>query len=247
MIEQTIDRGLVTVHHVEATVGKTGLLQQLGDEHRRRRILLGRLEHERVAARESVGEHPHGHHGREVERRDAGHHTERLADVVHVDSGRSLLGVATLHQIGNTARELDVLETARHFAERIRQHLAVFLGEEAGDLLAIGRHQLAHMEHDLGATRQVGGTPGRQRGLGDRDGVVDLGDVGETDLTLHLSGGGVVDLAGASGLAGHGAAVDPMVDAIHVVLFLVARARGDQTRYCERPRLTYCPWPLRPT
>ena len=94
MLEHPVDRDLVAVDDVEDAVRHTGLLEQLGGEERRRRILLGRLEHERVAARERGRPHPHGHHGREVERRDPGDDAERLADRVHVDAGRGLLGEA---------------------------------------------------------------------------------------------------------------------------------------------------------
>ena len=58
---------------------------------RRGRILLRRLQHERVAARDRGRPHPHGHHRREVERRDARDDAERLPDRVHVDAGRRLL------------------------------------------------------------------------------------------------------------------------------------------------------------
>ena len=50
------------------------LLEEFSDEHRCGRIPLGWLEDEGVPAGNGVGEHPHGDHGREVERRDAGHH-----------------------------------------------------------------------------------------------------------------------------------------------------------------------------
>ena len=53
-------------------IGEARVVHQFGQQHRRRRVLLRRLEHERVAARERVGEHPERHHHREVERRDAG-------------------------------------------------------------------------------------------------------------------------------------------------------------------------------
>ena len=49
-------------------------------------ILLGRLQDERVPAGDRVREHPHGYHRREVERRDPGHHAERLPEREHVDA-----------------------------------------------------------------------------------------------------------------------------------------------------------------
>ena len=52
----------------------------------------------------ALREHPHRHHGREVERRDAGHDAERLADLVDVDPGRGLLGEAALEQVWGCRR-----------------------------------------------------------------------------------------------------------------------------------------------
>ena len=136
----------------------------------RRRILLAGLEHERVAAREGVGEHPHRHHGREVERRDAGHHAERLLDAVHVDAAarparcsRPSAGCGMPQANSMFSRPRATSPSASPST------LPCSLREQRGDLLAVGVDQLAHAEHDLGAARQVGGPPRRERRLGDGD------------------------------------------------------------------------------
>ena len=129
VLEQRVDRDLVAVHDVEDAVGKTRLLQQLGRPERGRRILLGGLQHERVAARERRRPHPHGHHRGEVERRDSGDDAERLPDRVDVDPGRDLLGHVALEEVRDPAGELDHLEPARDLAHRVGEHLAV-LGRE---------------------------------------------------------------------------------------------------------------------
>ena len=143
MLEQRVDRDLVAVHDVEHAVRDAGLVQQLREVDRRRRILLGRLEHERVPARDRRREHPHRHHRREVERRDAADDAERLADRVDVDARRRLLRVAALQQVRDPARELDDLEPARNLAERVGVHLAVLGGEEPCDVVAMLVEQLA--------------------------------------------------------------------------------------------------------
>ena len=71
VLEHPLDRDLVPLDDVEDAVGHAGLLQELGDEHRGGRVLLGRLQDERVAAGDRGRPHPHGHHRGEVERRDA--------------------------------------------------------------------------------------------------------------------------------------------------------------------------------
>ena len=143
VLEDRVDRDLVAVHDVEDAVGQAGLLEQLGGPDRCGRILLGRLQHERVAARERRPPHPHGHHRREVERRDPGDDAERLPDRVDVDAGRSLLGHAALEQVRDPAGELDHLEPARDLAHRVGEHLAVLGREDPGDLLAAFVQELA--------------------------------------------------------------------------------------------------------
>ena len=175
--------------------GRPAALQQLGQEQRRRRVLLRRLQDEGVAAGDGVGEHPHRHHGREVERRDAGDDAERLADRVHVDAARRLLAEAALQQVRDAAGELDVLEAAGHLAQRVGQHLAVLGREVRGDLLAVGVDQLAEVEHHLRAARQRRRPPRRERVGGGGDGGVDLLDRGQLDLGLLLAGGRVPDRA----------------------------------------------------
>ena len=208
--QQTIDCDFVTVNDVVRAIGQTGLLQQFGDEHADRRILLARLQHKRVATRQRVGEHPHRYHRWKVERRDANAHAERLLDAVHVDTRRRLLAVATFHQVGDAAGELDVLQAARDFAQRVAEHLAVLFRQQRRDLLAVRINQLAHVEHDFRAARQVRRSPGGERRLRYRDCLIDFGDGGEVDTRLLRTGRWVVDDAGASGRSFNDLAVDPM-------------------------------------
>ena len=137
VLEHAIDRHLVALDDVEDAVGNAGLVEQLGEEQRRRRVLLGRLEDERVPAGDGVGEHPHRHHRREVEGRDAGDDAERLADLVDVDAGADLLRVAALEQLRDAAGELEVLEAAGDLAQGVRGDLAVLGGQERRDLPAM--------------------------------------------------------------------------------------------------------------
>src|SRR5213076_1539465 len=56
--------------------------------------------------------HPHRHHRREIERRDAGADAERLAHRPAVDATPDLLGEFALQQMRDAAGELDHLDTA---------------------------------------------------------------------------------------------------------------------------------------
>ena len=70
--------------------GRPASANSCAQKFARRWIALARLQDERVAARDRERVHPHRHHRREVERRDAGDHAERLADRVRVDLGRDV-------------------------------------------------------------------------------------------------------------------------------------------------------------
>ena len=125
VVDERVDRFLVAVDDVEHAVGQTGFLEQLGQLDARRRVLLAGLQHERVAAGERHREHPHRHHRREVERRDAGDDPERLADRMAVDAGADLLGELALEQLRDAGGELHHLVAALHLAGGIGRHLAV--------------------------------------------------------------------------------------------------------------------------
>ncbi len=173
-VEDRVDRDLVALDDAEHALGHAGLAQELGDEHRGGRVLLGRLEDERVAAREGVAEHPHRHHGREVERRDARHDAQRLADLVHVDARRGLLAEPALQQVRHAARELEVLEAAGDLAQRVGRDLAVLGGQQRRDVPSMVVDEVPDLEQDLGPLRERGRAPARERRLGRGHGRVQL-------------------------------------------------------------------------
>ncbi len=212
VLQETVHGHLVAVHDVEDTVRQAGLGEQFGDPVRGRRVLLARLEHEGVAARDGDGEHPHRHHRREVERRDAGDHAERLPDRGHVHTGGDLRRQLALQLDGDPAGKVDDLQAARDLAERVGVHLAVLGGDQRGDLVAVRVQQRPELEEDRGPLGQRGLTPGQVRLLGGGDRGVHLVDGGEGDLGGDLSRRRVrhrpVRARGAFG----GLAADPVVD-----------------------------------
>ena len=166
--QQFVDGGLVALEHVEHPGRQAGLGPQLGQPQRRRGILLRRLEDDGVARRDRDREEPHRHHGREVERGDDADRAQRLADRVHVDLGRGVLGEPALEQVWDAAGEFDDLLAAAHLTQRVGDDLAVLAGDDLGQLLLAGVEQFAEVEQDLRcawparcpATR---GTPRRRR------------------------------------------------------------------------------------
>src|SRR3546814_4629139 len=92
MCDQCIDGELVTLHDIEHAIRQAGLLQQVGDQQRGGWITLRRLENEGVATDQRDREHPHRHHHREVERRDAGDDAERSEE--HTSELQSLMRIS---------------------------------------------------------------------------------------------------------------------------------------------------------
>ena len=145
---------------VERAVRQPGLGEPVGHQQRRRRVLLARLEDERVPAREREREHPHRDHRGEVERRDPGRHAERLAQRVRVDAGADRLGRLALQQVRGAAGELDHLEPALDLAARVVDGLAVLGRDHARELAGVRGDELAEAEQDVRAARERLRAPG---------------------------------------------------------------------------------------
>ena len=212
VLEDAIDGNLVSLHDVEHALGQARLPEQISDEQRDRGILLARLQYEGVSGGDRIGEHPHRHHGREVERGDAGHHAERLADREDIDPGRGLLGKVPLHQLRDAAGKLDVLDSSGQLATGVARDLAVLDRHQFGDLVAIGKDELMEGEHDFRPSRQGRRTPGGEGLFGGSDGSVDFRHARQADLCLLFTGRGVVDRSEVAGGGSHLGVVDPVVD-----------------------------------
>ena len=212
MLEQRVDRDLVAVDDVEDAVGQTGLLQQLGGPERCRRILLRGLEHERVAARDRRRPHPHRHHRREVERRDAGDDAERLADRVDVDAGRGLLGVLALQERRHAAANSITSSPRVTSPSASESTLPCSAVRMLRDFLAVLVDELADREEELGPLRERDRAPGLEGLLRGLNRGVDLLDRREVELARLPAGRRVVDGARAPRGSGDAAAADPVAD-----------------------------------
>ena len=97
-LDQRVDRLPRAVDDVQHALGKAGLEEQLGQPHRAQRRPLRRLEDEGVAGHDRDGQHPQRDHHREVERRNARAHPERIPVEVLVDVAAHAAQRATLQQ-----------------------------------------------------------------------------------------------------------------------------------------------------
>ena len=206
-VQDGVDRLLVAVDDVEHAIGQARFLEPLRQQQRGGGIALGRLQDEAVAGGQRHGEHPHRHHGGEIERRDAGDHTQRLAQGMAVDAGADVLGHFALQQLRGGCREFDDFGTALDLALGVRQHLAVLGGDDGGKLVGARIEDAQKLVEDAGAAQRRRGCPGREGLLGHRDGLVHLSGGGERHGRRLLAGRRVEDGRGAA-LSGHFVAAD---------------------------------------
>ncbi len=192
-----VDGFLVALDHLEHTRGQTGLYEELGQSQRHRRIALRRLENEGVSACQRGTGLPQWDHRREVERRDARDHAERLADGIDVDTCAGAFGELTLEQVRDADRELDDLDAALDVALRVRDGLAVLQAKQLGEFVDIGVDQVDELHQDPRPALRVEGGPLFLRLLRGADRGVDVGGRRQQDLRLHLAGAGVEHIGGS--------------------------------------------------
>jgi ParB family chromosome partitioning protein len=115
MLHQQRARAAVAGHHVEHARRQPGLRRQLGEQQRRERGELGRLQHHRVAERQRRCNLPGQHQQREVPRDDLPDHADR-----------QLVGQRALLQLRPAGVMVEVARRQRHVdVARLPDRLAV--------------------------------------------------------------------------------------------------------------------------
>ena len=203
---ERIARGLaVAVHDVHDASGHAGLLEQLDEALRQERRVLGRLQHDRVAADERGRELPRRDRDREVPRRDRADDADRHAHR-HVELVAQLrrcrlpphAPALARHVVGHVDGFLDV-------AAGLGLHLPHLVRHQVGErvLLALEHPREAHTGSRRAAARARAASPERRlRGL---DRAVDVFGARLREEADRLAGRRVTAL---EGLAGYGA--DPL-------------------------------------
>ena len=149
------------IHHSGRQVTS---LEQFEDALLRQRHLLGRLEHERVAARDRERQEPQRHHRRKIERRDTGADADGLAHDLTVQAGCHVLEPVAHQQGRRAARHLDAFDPAAHAAARFIQRLAMLGRDDASDLVDVILEQLPEPEERARTGDRWRLTPARKRG-----------------------------------------------------------------------------------
>ena len=117
-----------------------------------------------------------------------------------------------MSRLRDAAGELDDLESAADLALGVGEDLAVFGGDQFGELVHVGGDEFAELEQHGGALGQGDVAPGIGGSAGGGDGGVQVRPVGQPQLRGDGAGGRVVDGLGAGALAGGFGAVDEVVD-----------------------------------
>lgn len=133
-------RLLVTLDNVEDARWKSCFLQPFGHEQGGRRIALRGLQDKTIAAGQGNREHPHRHHGREIERRDSDHDTERLAQRVRINPRADVLGDLALEDMtGATCYSSSASKVRGCWCRRRRLHLAYASGCTSRSNVSVSR------------------------------------------------------------------------------------------------------------
>ncbi len=197
MIQQRINRLFVALHNIEYTVGQASFLEQTGQDQRCGRVPLRGLEHKGIAAGDGDGEHPHRHHGREVERSYTGANPQGLAHCDHIDAGSNVFTELAFHELRNAARKFHDFQAAGNFAVRVAEHLAMFSRNGFGQLVGMLFNERLELEHHPRAAQRWCGRPGRERISSRIDSGINQAGTGQRNFTRWLAKGWIKYRCGA--------------------------------------------------
>ncbi len=164
-------------------------VDDLGDQRRRPRVLLGGLEDEAVAAGDRVGQEPERDHRREIERGDRGDDADRLAHQLDVDPGGDPLQSLALQQVRDRRRRLDRLDPPPDLAVGVGQRLAHVGGDQRRQLLAAGQQAVAQRQDRPRSLLRRHRAPAGLRRSGGLGRSADLGRAAQRHQRRHLTGG----------------------------------------------------------
>src|SRR4029453_14117300 len=115
----------------------------------------------------------------------------------------------------NAAREFHDFNASLDIAAGVRNRLSMFRRKQFRQAVELLLNQLEKLEHNAGATLWIGRCPTGLSCLGVRDGVLDLGGLGERDRGRDSAGFGKEDVAETTGCSLDDLATDEMADFTH--------------------------------
>ena len=199
--QQGINLLFGTVNHLQYTLGCAGLLKQLGQAGWCQRVLLGRFQNKGVAAGNGHGEHPQRDHGREVERRNAGTHPQRLDPGMGIYLAGHVFNGLAHHQGSHVGGVFHHFNAAPDIAFGVVKGLAGFLGQDLGDFVVMFFKQRLITQHHPCSLRNRGFLPAFEHFTGVINRLTHLVGSGAGHLGNHFVGGGVGHVDPVLGLA----------------------------------------------
>jgi len=191
MVEKGIDRGFSAVDQMHYAFWQSSFFEEFVNVAHGKRDALGWLEDKCVASRDGVGQIPERNHAGKVEGHDGGGDADGLADHHLIDAARHIFEVVALHHHGNATGDFDVFDCASHLGFGFGEGLAVFLRDDAGNVVEVIFEQHLQLEQWLdavfgaacGAIRE-----GCGRGF---DSLVDFVGLREWDLSQSFAVAGL--------------------------------------------------------
>ena len=217
MFENCVNRLLVSVHDLKDSFRCTRLEHQLGKHDRNRRVALRRLQDECVSAGDRRRELPHRYHCREVERRDAGDDTERLAHGVHVDSRAGAVGEFAFQHLRGANAEFHNLKTSLDVPLGVGNGLSVLRRQCPGQLIHVPLQKAHEFHQHPGPALGIRGRPSRLGVGGGVDSGIHFLRIGQRHLCLHLAGCRIENIAKTAGSAFNATSVDEMCQRLHIL------------------------------
>ncbi|MNF66278.1 hypothetical protein D3C84_480650 [compost metagenome] len=186
-------------HQVEHPGREAGAGDDFGNRPGAARHQIGRFQHHAVAVGQGRGDLPGRNGDGEIPRGDQADHPQRLAGHFHRDAGahrgQHFAGLAQAF----AGVELEDIAGAAHFADGLGQGLAFFPGQQRTELFAAGEDFAADLVQRVAARLDTGSRPGRKRGAGGGNGLIDLSGVGLGILADHIGQVGRIDIARIAG------------------------------------------------
>ena len=148
-------------HQVDDPGRQARFLKQFKEKARCKRDPLRRLEDEGISGGNRVGEKPQRDHGRKIEWSDGRGDAERLTNHHFVDACGDVFKVVALHQDGDAAGDLDVLDAALYFGASFSESLSILQRDAVGQIVNALQQQVAKAEEELNSILRGGaGQPG---------------------------------------------------------------------------------------
>ena len=151
MFQQNVHRRLRAIHQVQHARRKSDSIHQLENTLHGERHFFRGLQNERIPTGNRIRQEPERNHCRKIKGCDRGHNSQRLADHDFVDPARHVFEVVALHQRGDPAGDLYILDAAPQFGTRFRQCLAVLGRGDTGNFVEMLFQQLLQLEQILNA------------------------------------------------------------------------------------------------